>query len=244
MKNLLKEYIKNLIKLQLNEAAISLSSLTDETILVYIKKSDVNESLILINSNLLEEFLKRFDELDKLTIENFDDFVTRTYLNNDLILGFIIYGKNRSISSGECYGAKEVYLSVAKKGYGPLMYDLALSKAGKLMADRSEVSRKATKVWDYYFNHRQDVEHFKIDDYKNPKTPEKFDDGEVYRYPENFPTNYVYQFKNDTINADEKIEEGKQKIIELSKKYNITTTKIYNSIYFFGNELFNISYSC
>lgn len=51
--------------------------------------------------------------------------------------------------------------SVAKKGWGPLMYDLAMSKTTSqgvwLTSDRNQTSDRAQKVWNFYYNRRPDV---------------------------------------------------------------------------------------
>lgn len=53
--------------------------------------------------------------------------------------------------------AAEVMLSVARKGYGPLMYDIVMSDMGGIFANRDSVSNKARAVWYYYANKRPDV---------------------------------------------------------------------------------------
>ena len=47
--------------------------------------------------------------------------------------------------------------SVAEKGYGPLMYDIAFSFAGKqgIVPDRESVSEAARKIWKFYFRNRK-----------------------------------------------------------------------------------------
>jgi len=58
-------------------------------------------------------------------------------------------------------GFKVISLSGADHGYGPMLYDIALSLVypESLMPDRGSVSKSARKVWDYYFNNRADVIH-------------------------------------------------------------------------------------
>lgn len=59
----------------------------------------------------------------------------------------------------------EVIDSAARKGYGPLLYDLAMEvvvdRIGDMgiMCDRTTVSDEARRVWDYYFVRREDVGH-------------------------------------------------------------------------------------
>ncbi len=77
---------------------------------------------------------------------------------------------------GEAWNAGEVKLSAAQKGYGPLMYQYAMSDyAGGLFPDRGSTSQAARGVWQKYAA-RSDVEKKPFDDPKAPKTPDKIDD--------------------------------------------------------------------
>jgi hypothetical protein len=56
----------------------------------------------------------------------------------------------------------EINRIAAVKGYGPLLYDVALSYAKTdgmegVVPDRNRVSPAALKVWEYYFDRRSDV---------------------------------------------------------------------------------------
>jgi hypothetical protein len=79
----------------------------------------------------------------------------------------------------DCLGALEIRGSEAAKGWGPLLYDVAIEyatkKAGGLVADRESVSDSALRVWDYYLNRRSDVKHKQLDDTENTLTPSKKD---------------------------------------------------------------------
>lgn len=59
----------------------------------------------------------------------------------------------------------EVQLSVADKGWGPFMYDVAMARSGGLMPDRFSVSAAARRVWDHYYNERTDVKVTPLDKY-------------------------------------------------------------------------------
>lgn len=73
-----------------------------------------------------------------------DDLVTKSFQSN--ILGFISLG-------GGCDGAREVKMSAARKGYGPLMYDIAMSVSpGGIMADRNNVTGAARGIWRKYLS--------------------------------------------------------------------------------------------
>ena len=90
--------------------------------------------------------------------------------------------KSSSISGrtgvGECDGAWIVDASEITKGWGPLLYDVAIEWAtingNGLTSDRYEVSAAARVVWDYYLNNRSDVKSSQLDDMQNTLTePEK-----------------------------------------------------------------------
>lgn len=47
--------------------------------------------------------------------------------------------------------------AAAINGCGPLLYDYALSRGGKVIADRTHVSAEARAIWDFYHRRRPDV---------------------------------------------------------------------------------------
>ena len=74
------------------------------------------------------------------------------------IAGYMVFRKPQ----GECSEPDvwNVEISVASKGWGPLMYDMAMSLIypNYLIADRGGSSSSAEKVWNHYLNNRTDVE--------------------------------------------------------------------------------------
>lgn len=68
-----------------------------------------------------------------------------------------IVGYNEIHHSPECGNWKEKYVA-GLRGYGPLLYDLAMSYIApdSLRADTTYVSSKAQNVWNYMFNNRKD----------------------------------------------------------------------------------------
>jgi hypothetical protein len=75
----------------------------------------------------------------------------------DCIRGYIKYNLSNDCTSGpETY---QVDKSAAKKGWGPLTYDITMSviHPAYLIADRGSNSSDADKVWTYYLNNRPDV---------------------------------------------------------------------------------------
>ena len=79
-----------------------------------------------------------------------------------------------------CLHALMVAYSDAARGWGPLLYDVAIEvatlKAGGLVCDRSIVSQDAYNVWDKYNSVRSDVEKLQLDDEDGTLTPDDYDD--------------------------------------------------------------------
>ena len=58
-----------------------------------------------------------------------------------------------------CANAWTIGLVHAKQGWGPLIYDIAMSKTHEgLVPSRTSISSAAAKVWNYYMTRRDDVE--------------------------------------------------------------------------------------
>lgn len=79
---------------------------------------------------------------------------------------------------GDCRGAWMVKLSMAEKGYGPMLYDVAMSMAPSrvIMPDRLTTSQQAGGVWKFYADKRGDVKALPLDDITSPRTPPTYDD--------------------------------------------------------------------
>jgi len=79
-----------------------------------------------------------------------------------------------------CLHAFMIAYSDASKGWGPLLYDVAIEvatlRAGGLVSDRSIVSQDAYNVWDKYNSARGDVEKLQLDDEDGTLTPDDHDD--------------------------------------------------------------------
>ena len=80
---------------------------------------------------------------------------------------------------GPCGGAWMIGSTQATKGWGPMLYDVAMEYAtmngGGLISDRGSVSPYARRVWEYYMANRGDVTGIQMDDLKNTLTPEEQD---------------------------------------------------------------------
>jgi hypothetical protein len=94
--------------------------------------------------------------------------------------GTVFTGGNAN--DGTCSGAWILAGSEASRGWGPLLYDVAIEWAsmnGKgLTSDRHIVSDDAQAVWDYYLNKRSDVKDYQLDDLENTLTKPEDDNCE------------------------------------------------------------------
>jgi len=115
-----------------------------------------------------------------------------------------------------CLHAFMIAYSDASKGWGPLLYDVAIEvatlRAGGLVSDRSIVSQDAYNVWDKYNSQRGDVEKLQLDDEDGTLTPDDYDDDCLqnisYEYQEKTgipwhesPLSKLYRKPPTTINA-------------------------------------------
>ena len=79
------------------------------------------------------------------------------YLGRKVVQTGIPYGEvqiRKEDGNGNCLNGVEVFASGATRGFGPLLYEVALEyasqKGGGLMADRNSVSDYALNVWSNY----------------------------------------------------------------------------------------------
>ena len=124
---------------------------------------------------LLTEGMKTIDDLPEGVVVEIEDYGYRTDFNLSSC-----YDKERnhkpdariSIEEpddvGACGGAYVIAMVAADEGWGPFMYDIAMEWAtmhhNGLTPDRNEVSADARRVWNYYFNVRDDVVAHQLDD--------------------------------------------------------------------------------
>lgn len=142
------------------------SAATEDFIVLYDPTKMFNAFVDLLNAKI--------DSGDQVVMRQ----LFRNFVQSGRVKQFVYGGMNiDDTEEGECYGAKEITLLRAEKGWGPMLYDIALAiSPGGLTAGRRSVTGAAAKVWDYYLNKRSDVQALKFDDVKNPKTPPKEDD--------------------------------------------------------------------
>lgn len=132
----------------------------------------------------------------RITPDNLpDDFALKLRVSNSgghiVVLALrdgVNYGSIEAVrvknEMSPCSGAYEVLFSrVTRRGFGPLLYDIAMEAAtelgGGLMSDRMVVSNDAQRVWGKYQNDRPDVERMQLDSEENELTPTRADNCSV-----------------------------------------------------------------
>ena len=138
---------------------------------------------------LLSEGMKTVDDLPDGVVVEVTEYGYRTDFalsssyeseRNHKPYGTISIGELEEV--GVCGGAWAIEMVSADQGWGPFLYDIAIEWAtmnhGGLIADRSEVSGDARRVWAYYLNSRPDVTAHQLDDRRNTLTPEVEDNCE------------------------------------------------------------------
>jgi len=79
-----------------------------------------------------------------------------------------------------CLDAMMIAFSDASRGWGPMLYDVAMEVAtimkGGLVSDRTILSSDGYGIWDFYDNRRSDVEKIQLDNEDSELTPDIEDD--------------------------------------------------------------------
>jgi hypothetical protein len=82
-----------------------------------------------------------------------------TTLQNQLLLSVRGVITMSSVDDLDSQPIQIVKTSYAEKGFGPLVYDAALSRGIWVAPDRKRVSPAAEHVWRFFYERRSDVEH-------------------------------------------------------------------------------------
>lgn len=168
-RDLLREFVKE----TLVEAALDPGAALKQGLGLVAYDMGAKKALVLFHVK------KAAEAAYKLKQEKGDKATSDDYMNvlESNIVGFVL---GKSPEKGPSWGAMMISSSAAAKGFGPMMYDIAMSKWGRIMPDRKFVSPSAEKVWTYYANGRKDVERLQFDDIEDPKTPDPQDDAVIH----------------------------------------------------------------
>lgn len=219
-------YVKRLV-----EAALGIDSALAAGLAICIKKESGTAYIVLYDA---KEYVKH-------ALSNSSHIGTMT----DPRAAECIYGFIRMYevdpSNGESYGSYEIANSVARKGYGPFMYDVALSLGKPVISDRSSVSPAAQNIWKFYKNNRSDVKKLPLDNRAAPRTPETFDDSIVFDAGKDSeltnPLNFAY--KSDGIDFSKLTQRHEKVLLLLKAKIpELTPNRVESSLNHFAEDYF------
>ena len=132
------------------EVAKTAKSVTNMAL--FVGHDGPNVRCILYDPTILEELYRVYSEhYGELSLDRMAS------IQNSFTIPNPVYGMMRLDKKTE-YNTWIVQSSAAEKGYGPLMYDIAFSFAGKsgLAPDRQSITPKAINIWNYIFTNRRD----------------------------------------------------------------------------------------
>lgn len=191
------------------EAAVTPRAASKDGLALAIGKSNSCRYYMLYDPIMFSDVLKQ-GTVDARSAHNHD---VKVKLRDIAIKGVLFVKPGRP---DHAWNAAIVAASAAEHGYGPLMYDIVMSREGGLVPDRSSVRPSAKKVWQYYFDNRSDVKAKPLDDIDDPKTKPKVDDAYLHRGGTENPLNYAY-FTRRRPNVDAMIERHKEMLRGLKK---------------------------
>lgn len=139
--------LKNLISEIISEIAVTPKIARENQFALFTN----GRFFVLYDPEIIKQNLNKLQTFTRKQFKmKYTQFIGEAYTSN-AIVGFI------SISKPVGCSVFKISLSAAKKGYGPLIYDIALSSQGSLMPDRVVVSPSATNIWKYYNEKRSDI---------------------------------------------------------------------------------------
>jgi len=156
----LKLLLGQLLSEDIDEAAAAIGQAKTENLALFINKNGHEPGIILYRPSValcgVEDYMRNNEvKFRNISSGVFDEAVGES----NAIVGYLSFEKNDADGAYQS-NVYTVNLSGAEQGYGPLMYDLAMSVVSPyyLASDRHSVSRSAQRVWAYYFDKRNDVE--------------------------------------------------------------------------------------
>lgn len=160
---------------------------------------------------------KKLFLLDAEKIKN-SLYKTSQEVNPECIFGFLYYSVSPIETSPKPF---EVNYSWAKKGYGPMLYEVGMVDAGWLHPDQNAVGIKAKPVWEK-FSKREDVAKRRLY-YEN--------------YNENY-LDYMYRLSKPSFNILKILKEGKETFNRIVTENHSTPETIILELEDLATELF------
>lgn len=240
--------LRKFVSLVLTEAAISPNVISERELAVFLRPSRARNgfSMTLWNPRAVQERLDTMVRLPEVRWEEMLDDLEANY--KDWTVGFIEMSKEKSDTTGPAWGAWAVTAAAAEKGYGPFLYDLAMSYCKTIMSDRYTVSKFAEKVWNKYAT-RSDIIAKPLDNVKNPQTPPPEDDAKVYQ--DRPALNYAYSTSHP-LDVSKFVDKTQVEVMKITnsiaeklrgqKKSAEMARDLYNTIYAAADDYFDMRY--
>lgn len=215
-----KKLLSEFVKLVLSEAAANPSAAVSAGLAL----AEHNKMYMLYDP---QYYVNKLTQINKEAIENSLEQILR---DPGGMKGFVEI-TNSSLKA-PCYGAWMISASAADKGFGPLLYDIAMATSPNhtLIPDRRTVSDSARNIWKFYLERRKDVQKLPLDNFKDPKTPDKNDDCQVYDDWSAEELDYAYRSPN--------IPQGIQGLFSNHQKF---MQQIISSVESVGGEVPDVS---
>lgn len=214
----LRLFIEQVINQEIDEMAVAPEQATQANLALFVEKRGSDTDIILYKPDVFEEACR---------LKSKGMHAMMIYRQAQPVVGAIF------IEFKSKCNAWESTATAAEKGYGPLMYDIALSYTGPtgVMSDRSSVSQAARKVWQYYFTKRRnDIE---VEPLEEPVCQFKGSDSEEF-------LNYKFKLKNP-VNITQLEQNHAQVIKKLEARFQEVNVQDFLSE--MGSKFFSVKYT-
>lgn len=138
-------------------------------------------------------------------------------------------------TGGKC-SASVIKTTVAKKGWGPFLYDYVMSQTD-LMPDRGFVSKEAKPIWQKYFTSRQDVKKIPVDKVNCAKYDPDEEETNLSIGNEKY-LDYVYSMKGSSNSYDMLKQNHKRFVDDLWRNKKISASSAEEQLYHVGIKYF------
>jgi hypothetical protein len=162
-------------------------------------------------------------ELTKRLMRASRESMTEVWFAGQIVRSLKTVGHMEIKHNHRC-NAWEVKLVSADKGYGPFLYDLAMNHVAPtpMMPDRKNISGDASKIWNFYYRYREDVEKIHINDptcfyRKSGNIKDKYFKDFTTEASEDSPLNFYYMVKNPDKNWYKPLYDNHQALLEYIK---------------------------
>ena len=154
----LQTLLKQLLKEDVEEGAVPVGQAKAEHLALFTSLGRYKGFAMLYNPLIASNALLEASETNRPQIagrapwREREDVLEHALENSRAIVGYISFEPHDK-------SFYTVSVSAAETGYGPLLYDIALSTVypKSLTSDRHTVSKAAQRIWNYYFDKRDDV---------------------------------------------------------------------------------------